>query len=192
MNNDEFLSSLKTTWQSVELPHKSLLNDAKKNLRWFWVGFAYTVLATVASIVTGLRFAFNNNGDLIYWLVAFTLIVLVPALSFFSTKYSWPYSQFKDRSAKGTLNHLIKQCQISIDLHKLSRKIAIAYLIVPIACLTSYFWGLTDVKLSLIVAFSLGLLTSTIVILIWVQVRLKQKHKELRELNEMVEKSQST
>lgn len=190
MNNEDFLSNLKSTWQSVELPHKSLLNDAKKNLRWYWVGFVYTVLASLASIAAGLWFALNSNGDLIYWLIAFTLIILVPGLSYFSTKYSWPYAQFKDRSAKGTLNYLIKQCQISIELHLLSRKVAIAYLIVPIAGISSYFLGLTDVKLSLIIAFSLGLLTSTFIILIWVKIRLKQKHQKLRELNKMAEKSE--
>lgn len=185
MNQDSFLNTIKSTWQTVELPHKSLLKKAKRNAMWYRLGVVYSAISSLMFIIAGAWFILNSNADVAYWLVGLTFVFLVPGLVFLSIKNSWQYVSWEDKSARGTLAQLISQCELSIRLHKLAKKVAWSYALIPIIGVSVHFLGLTQVPLKAILAASAGLLLSTVMIILWEVLRIKRKQAELNSLQKM-------
>jgi hypothetical protein len=191
MNQDAFLNNIKSTWQTVELPHKSMLKKAKRNAMWYRLGVAYSAISSLLFVIAGAWIILNSNADVVHWLVGLTFIFLVPGLAFFSTKKSWRYAKWEDRSALGTFSQLITQCNLSIRMHKLAKKVALSYALVPAIGVSVHFLELTQVPLKAILAASAGLLLSTIIIVLWAEFRIRRKNAELLSLRQMLSDSEN-
>jgi hypothetical protein len=185
MNQNDFLSEIKAIWQSVQLPHEALLKRARYNLIWYWCGIVYTTLVALASVVGGIGFLIQSEGDLLFWMLGLTLLFLIPVLSYISIKLSWPYVQWRDKSAKGTLTQLIRQCEIEIKLSLFARNTAITYVAVLPVALAVYYLDLTRISFSNIIAGSTGLMASSLFIFVWLHFRIKRKRQQLATLLEM-------
>jgi hypothetical protein len=179
---DKFFSDIKDTWQSVELPHQELLKKARRNLILHRCGLAYNIIFTICSVALGIWLGSNNQHDALYWLASFTAIFIIPTLAIYSIKLSWPYGHWQDKTAVGTLEVLIKQSEMKVKFTKLLRPLAISYFIVPIIALGAHHLKLTSISYDLILGFSVGIMSSTCIMFIWVHYKLPRLRKELEKL----------
>jgi hypothetical protein len=179
---DKFFSDIKDTWQSVELPHQDLLKKARRNLTLHRCGLAYNIILIICSIALGIWLGLNNQNDVLYWLGSVTAIFILPTLAIYAIKLSWPYGHWQDKTAAGTLEVLIKQSKMKIRFTQLLRPLAISYFIVPIISLGAHHLKLTSISYELILGFSVGIISSTCIMFIWIHYTLPRLRKELEKL----------
>ncbi|MFT6952197.1 MAG: hypothetical protein ACJAUL_003359, partial [Paraglaciecola sp.] len=137
---------------------------------------------TICSVALGIWLGSNNQNDALYWLASFTTIFIIPTLAIYSIKLSWPYGRWQDKTAVGTLEVLIKQSKMKVKFTKLLRPLAISYFIVPIIALGAHHLKLTSISYDLILGFSVGIMSSTCMMFIWVHYKLPRLRKELEKL----------
>lgn len=182
---DKFFSDIKNTWQSVELPHQDLLKKARRNLTMHWCGLAYNAVFTLCSIAFGIWLVLNNQNDALYWCGSFMAIFLIPTLTIYSIKLNWPYANWQDKSAIGTLTTLIKQNKMKITFTRMMRPMAFSYFLIPVIGFFAHHLNLTSIPYDYILGFSAGIIASSCLILLWVHFKLPRLKTELEKLLSM-------